>query len=67
MKAKISTLVRKVEEPEGKRLHEVQAVTENPAYADPCINFQSTSHPEEHCSIAPSVRDLMSEHANVMG
>ena len=31
MKAKISTLARKVEEPEGKRLHEVQAVTEIPA------------------------------------
>ena len=29
MKSKISTLARKVEEIEGKRLHEVQAVTEN--------------------------------------
>ena len=28
MKAKISTLARKVEELEGKRLHEVEAVTE---------------------------------------
>ena len=67
MKAKISTLARKVEELEGKRLHEVQPVTENPAQANPCINYQSTSHPEEHCPIAPSVRDLMSEHANVVG
>ena len=31
MKEKISTLARKVEELEGKRIHEVQAVTENPA------------------------------------
>ena len=67
MKAKISTLARKVEELEGKRLHEVQAVTEIPAQANPCINFQSTGHPEEHCPIAPSVRDLMTEHANAMG
>ena len=67
MKAKISTLARKVEELEWKRLHEVQAVTEIPAQANPCINFQSTSHLEEHCSIAPSVRDLMAEHANVVG
>ena len=67
MKAKISTLARKVEELEGKRLHEVQAVTKNPAQANPCINCQSTVHPEEHCPIAPSVRDLMSEHANVVG
>ena len=61
MKARISTLTRKVEELEGKRFHEVQAVTENPAQANPCINCQSTVHQEEHCSIAPSVRDLMSE------
>ena len=67
MKSKISTLARKVEEIEGKRLHEVQAVTENPAQANPCINCQSTVHPEEHCPIAPSVRDLMSEYANVVG
>ena len=67
IKAKILTLARKVEEMEGKRLHEVQAVTENPAQANPCINCQSTGHQEEHCPIAPSVRDLMSEHANVVG
>ena len=67
MKAKISTLARKVEELKGKRLHEVQAVTENPAQANPCINCQSTGHIIEHCPIAPSVRDFMSEHANVVG
>ena len=39
MKARISTLARKVEELEGKRLHEVQAVTENPAQANQCTNF----------------------------
>ena len=67
MKARISTLVRKVEELEGKRLHEVQAVTENTAQANPCINCQPTVHPGEHYLIAPSVKDLMSEHANVVG
>ena len=64
MKAKISTLARKVEELEGKRLHEVQTVTENPAQANPCINCQPTVHPGEHC---PSVKDLMLEHANAVG
>ena len=54
MKAQISTLARKVEELEGKRLHEVQAVTENPAQANPCFNCQPTVHLEEHCPIAPS-------------
>ena len=53
MKARISTLTRKVEELEGKRLHEVQAVTENPEQANPCTNFQSTAHPEEHYPMAP--------------
>ena len=67
MKAKISTLARKVEELEGKRLHEVQAVTDNPAQANQCINYQSNSHTGEHCPIAPSVREFMSEHANAVG
>ena len=67
MKAKISTLARKVEELEGKRLHEVQAVTENPSQANQCINCQSNSHTGEHCPIAPSVREFMSEHANAVG
>ena len=66
MKAKISTLARKVEELEGKRLHEVHAVTENPAQANPCINCQPTVNPEEHYPIAPAMNDLMSEHANAV-
>ena len=67
MKARISTLARKVEDLEGKRLHEVQAVTENPAQANPCTNFQSHVHPAEQCPMAPSVKDLMSEYANAVG
>ena len=47
MKARISTLARKVEELEGKRLHEVQEVTENPAQSNPCTNFQSPVLPAE--------------------
>ena len=43
MKAKISALARKVEELEGKRLHEVQVVIENTAQANPSINFQPTA------------------------
>ena len=67
MKARISTLARKVEELEGKRLHEVQAVTENPAQANTCTNFQSPVHPAEQYPMAPSVKDLMSEYANAVG
>ena len=60
MKAKISTITRKVEELEGKRLHEVQAVTENLAQTNPGITFQPTAHSEEHYPMTPSVKDLMS-------
>ena len=67
MKAKISTLARKVEELEGKRLHEVQAVTGNTTQVNPSINFQPTARPEEHYPMAPSVKDLMSEYANIIG
>ena len=67
MKAKISTLARKVEELEGKRLREAQSMTENPAQANPCINCQPTVHPGEHCPTTPLVNDLMSEHANAVG
>ena len=67
MEAKISTLARKVEELEGKRLHEVQAVTENPVQANSCINCQTIGHPQEHYPIAPLMRDLMAEHANAVG
>ena len=67
MKAWISTLARKVEELEGKQLHEVHAVTENPVQANSCTNFQSPVHPAEQCPMAPSVKDLMSECANTVG
>ena len=67
MRARISTLARKVEELEGKRLHEVQAVNENPAQAKPCTDFQSPVHPVEQCPMAPSMKDLMSECANTVG
>ena len=67
MKARITTLARKVEELEGKRLQEVHVVTENPAQTNPCTNFKSPVHPAEQCPMAPSMKDLMSECANTVG
>ena len=67
MKARISTLARKVEELEGKQLHEVQSVNENPAQSNPYTNFQSPVQPAEQCPMAPSMKDLMSECANTVG
>ena len=45
LKAKLSILARRLEELEGKGLHEVQVVTEVPPHTKPCFNYQSTSHP----------------------
>ena len=47
--------------------NEVQAIAETLVPLQPYFNCQSTSHQGEHCPIAPSVRDLMMEHANVVG
>ena len=67
MRARLSTLARKVEELEGKQLHEVHAMTDNPAQSNTCTNFQSPAHPTEQCSMTPTVKDLMSECANTVG
>ena len=67
MKARLSTLAMKVEELEGKQLHEVHAVTDNPAQSNTCTNFQSPAHPTEQWSLTPAVKDLMSECANTVG
>ena len=45
LKAKVSTLARRLEELERKRVHEVQAVTESHALVKNCFNCQSTDHP----------------------
>ena len=67
MKAKLSSLTRMLEELEMRNQHEVLAVAETLVPPQPCFNCQSTSHQGDHCSIAPSVRDLMQEQANIVG
>ena len=67
MKAKLTTLTRRLKELEMRNQHEVQAVNELPASHPACFNCQSSSHPGEHCPLVPSVRDLMKEHAHVLG
>ena len=44
LKAKLSTLARRVEKLEGRRLHAAQAVTEVPLQAKICFICQSTEH-----------------------
>ena len=45
----------------------MQAVIELLASHLACFNCQSSSHLGEHCPMVPSVRDLMQEHAHVLG
>ena len=67
MKEKLTTLTRRLEEPEMRNQHEVQVVIELPASHPACFNCQLSSHLGEHCPMVPSVRDLMQEHAHVLG
>ena len=67
MKAKLTTLTRRLEELEMRNQHEVQGVNELPASHPSCFNCQSNSHPGEHCLVIPSIGDLMQEHAHVLG
>ena len=67
MKAKLTTLTRRLEELEMRNQHEVQAVNDLAASHPTCFNCRSSSHPGEHCPLVPLVRDLMQEHAHVLG
>ena len=67
LKAKLSTLNKRMEELEQRNQQEVRAVTETSMPGQPCFNCQSNHHLGEHCPIPPSVRELMVENANVVG
>ena len=67
MKAKLSILTRRLEDLEKLNHHEVRAVPEAPMPNHTCFIFQSTKHQGGHCPTVPLVRDMMAEHANVVG
>ena len=67
LKAKMSTLNRRMEELEQRNHQEVRAVTEASIPSQPCFNYQSSSHQGEPCPISPSIREMMVENANVVG
>ena len=56
MKAKLTTLTRRLDELEMKNQNEMQTVNELSASQPSCFNCQSNSHPGEHCQ----------EHAHVL-
>ena len=67
IKAKLSTLTRRLEELEMRNNHEVRAVTEASMPNQPCFNCQSTEHQGEHCPNVPSMRDFVAKQANAVG
>ena len=67
IKAKLSTLTRRLEELEMRNHHEVRAVTKASMLNNPCFTCQSNEHQGEHFPTDPSVRDMMAKHANVVG
>ena len=67
LKAKLSTLNRRMEELEQRNHQEVQAVAEANVPSQIFFNCQSTGHQGEHCPISPSVRDLMIESVSIVG
>ena len=42
-------------------------MTEASMLNNPCFTCQSNENQGEHCPTTPSVRDMMAEHANVVG
>ena len=67
MKAKLSTLARRLEELEMRNQHEVRVVDEAPMPNQPCFICQSTEYQGEHYPTIPSVRDMVAEQANAVG
>ena len=59
--AKVSTLARRLEELEMRKLHEVQEVTKIPMPNKPCFICQSIEHLGEQCPTIPTMREMFVE------
>ena len=67
MKAKASTLARRLEELEMRNQHEVQAVTEIHVPNKPCLICQSIEHLGEQGPTILAMREMLVEQSNVAG
>ena len=67
VKAKLSTLARRLEEMEMRNQHEVRAMTETPVPNKPSFICQSIEHPGEECPTVPAMREMLAKQANVVG
>ena len=67
VKAKLSTLARRLEELEMRNQHEMRTMAETPVPNKLCFIYHPTEHPGEHCPTVPSMRDMLAKQANVVG
>ena len=67
LKAKLSTVNKRMEELEQRNHQEVRVVAKASMLSQPCFNCQSSSHQGEPCPISLSVREMMIENASVVG
>ena len=67
VKAKLSTLARRLEQIEMRNQRKVRTVVETLLPNNLCFICQSTEQLGEHCPIVPSMRDMLAEKANVVG
>ena len=67
MKAKVAAMMRRSEELELKKIHEVQVVGETPMQVKPCPIFQSYEHLVEECPAISAEREMFRDQANVVG
>ena len=67
MKAKLAAMIRRLEELELKRIHEVQAVAEAPVQVKLCPNCKSYEYLVEECPAISAEREMFRDQANVVG
>ena len=67
VKAKLSTLTRRLEDLEMRNQYEVRAVTETPVPNKLCFLCQSAEHIGEQCPTVPIMREMLAEQANAVG
>ena len=61
MKAKLAAMIRRLEEMELKRIHEVQAVAEAAVQVKLCPNCQSYEHLVEECPAILAEREMFGD------
>ena len=60
-------MIRRLEELELKKIHEVQAVAKTPLQVKPCPICQSYEHLVEECPTIPAAREMFGDQANAIG